>query len=610
MTDRGNIERDSVGIQEIETRPDLQPREALDPEIVTEYAEAMEAGDEFPPVKAVLSEDGEHIWLWDGFHRLAAAEKIGRERIRVDLAIGTLRAAILLSVQANATHGLRRSNADKRKAVVTLLQDPEWSEWSDREIARRTRTSHPFVAKIRAQGGNVSTLRKYRDQDGNVHAMDVAPITEANQARAEEAEAGVDDSDLGMICRTSIDYADYYIKRTNLPTLRAALKYEEQHRQRKTLIDMLENRIRHLETQDGPGGISQEEVKAGVWAYLHDHYNEDDVQSMLTEMSDARQWNNYGSIEPYLDGKPAMRNGIIHAVDEVVGELRDRRVALETKGSEHLAIWQIERAIRAYLEESYLDEDVIGMIGDLQMAKDYGPYVHFGDHVPPTVKKNDLIQAINNVIEQLNQTRRKATVRYESVDVVPEQVESVEVVESPSKPDARRSEAKVTYLPKTESTEEPEPLEEDAEESQRISGEGQRTSGPATIDISLVVDPEAGKFHIEVSERDVPEGTYRGKLEHLHQVLDVALARVWPEAKRALHPVEEAPEPEEEPEPPENDSGPHVDDYVKWGSSPGQHGQLINTSHNGEVGYVRDQLDVIRKFPMHMLTVVQRAAVA
>jgi hypothetical protein len=39
------------------------------------------------------------------------------------------------SVSANAPHGLRRTNADKRRAVVRLLEDTEWSQWADREIA-------------------------------------------------------------------------------------------------------------------------------------------------------------------------------------------------------------------------------------------------------------------------------------------------------------------------------------------------------------------------------------------------------------------------------------------------------------------------------------------
>ena len=44
---------------------------------------------------------------------------------------------------------MRRSNADKRKVVTRLLKDEEWSEWSDREIARQCKVDHKTVAKIR-----------------------------------------------------------------------------------------------------------------------------------------------------------------------------------------------------------------------------------------------------------------------------------------------------------------------------------------------------------------------------------------------------------------------------------------------------------------------------
>jgi hypothetical protein len=47
------------------------------------------------------------------------------------------RDALLFSVGANAIHGHRRTNEDKRRAVDVLLNDPEWRVWNDSEIARR-----------------------------------------------------------------------------------------------------------------------------------------------------------------------------------------------------------------------------------------------------------------------------------------------------------------------------------------------------------------------------------------------------------------------------------------------------------------------------------------
>ena len=62
---------------------------------------------------------------------------------------GTQRDAVLFSVGANGSHGLRRTNADKRRAVETLLRDAEWSQWSNREVARKCSVDESLVRNMR-----------------------------------------------------------------------------------------------------------------------------------------------------------------------------------------------------------------------------------------------------------------------------------------------------------------------------------------------------------------------------------------------------------------------------------------------------------------------------
>jgi hypothetical protein len=126
-----------------------QPRAQLDPETLDNYIQGLQEGTRFPPV--TLFYDGENYWLADGFHRVRAHEESGQDKIMAEVKVGTRREAILYSVGANATHGLRRSNADKRRVVETLLNDPEWRQWSDREIASRCNVSHPLVGQIRQE---------------------------------------------------------------------------------------------------------------------------------------------------------------------------------------------------------------------------------------------------------------------------------------------------------------------------------------------------------------------------------------------------------------------------------------------------------------------------
>ena len=137
-------------IARIKADPQAQPRAQLDQELIAEYAEAMQAGAEFPPV--VVFEDGEaSCWLADGFHRLEATRQVGKKEITAEVRRGDRRAAILFSAGANATHGCRRSNNDKRRAVTKLLEDPEWAEWSDIRIAEAAKVSPPFVATVREE---------------------------------------------------------------------------------------------------------------------------------------------------------------------------------------------------------------------------------------------------------------------------------------------------------------------------------------------------------------------------------------------------------------------------------------------------------------------------
>lgn len=141
----------TLAIDDITQDPQCQPRQRLDESTITEYAQAMHDGATFPPV--TVYQEGATYWLADGFHRVAGAQAAGITEINVDIRPGRIRDAMLHAVGANATHGLRRSNTDKRRAVETMLTDDEWSRLSDREIARRCAVTHPFVAKLRRESG-------------------------------------------------------------------------------------------------------------------------------------------------------------------------------------------------------------------------------------------------------------------------------------------------------------------------------------------------------------------------------------------------------------------------------------------------------------------------
>ena len=57
---------------------------------------------------------------------------------------------VQLTGRFSATHGLRRTNADKRRAVRLILEDEEWSHWTSNQIANACHVSRGLVEAVRS----------------------------------------------------------------------------------------------------------------------------------------------------------------------------------------------------------------------------------------------------------------------------------------------------------------------------------------------------------------------------------------------------------------------------------------------------------------------------
>lgn len=149
-----------------------QPRMLINTDVVEDYASQIEAGRELPPL--VVFHDGAEYWLADGFHRYhARATVLGAAMIECDVREGTQEDAIVYSCGANAEHGLRRTNADKRRAVMIMLSHRP--TWSDREIAQHCSVTHPFVGVMRELSGNGCQIRD-ASRGEVTYKMDVAGL--------------------------------------------------------------------------------------------------------------------------------------------------------------------------------------------------------------------------------------------------------------------------------------------------------------------------------------------------------------------------------------------------------------------------------------------------
>jgi hypothetical protein len=142
------MEVQNLSIDRIRTDGDTQARAGHDSDTIREYAELMEAGRTFPPL--VVFDDGDQIWLADGFHRLLAAKNAGRTDVACEVRKGTLDEAKWFACGANADHGLRRSHDDKRQAIRRALLHPNSHQLSDRQIAEHVGVDPKTVGRERA----------------------------------------------------------------------------------------------------------------------------------------------------------------------------------------------------------------------------------------------------------------------------------------------------------------------------------------------------------------------------------------------------------------------------------------------------------------------------
>jgi len=205
-----------LNIDQLRIDGDIQPREELDQDTVSEYADRMKNGDKFPPMLAF--HDGSDYWLVDGFHRFAAYARNDTHVVFAEVRNGTKRDAALAAVECNATHGKRRSNADKRRSVMRLLEDAEWGQWSDREIARRCGVSYMTVSRMRPslsqsdseEGKTYGELcgeaqtRAYTTKHGTTATMNTSNIGKSSSTDDEYEEVVIDEDTGEVIENASV----------------------------------------------------------------------------------------------------------------------------------------------------------------------------------------------------------------------------------------------------------------------------------------------------------------------------------------------------------------------------------------------------------------------
>jgi uncharacterized ParB-like nuclease family protein len=146
--------RTDLSVDAIRTMRLLQPREVpWDDKTVRAYADAMRQGDKFPPILVARVKGA--LYVADGFHRLAATHRAKRKTITALVAPMSEGEAFLVSIHANATHGLPLKPIDKRRILSRYVEEGlhrrgDGSVKSSRKIAEELRrmVSHTMVASF------------------------------------------------------------------------------------------------------------------------------------------------------------------------------------------------------------------------------------------------------------------------------------------------------------------------------------------------------------------------------------------------------------------------------------------------------------------------------
>lgn len=130
-----------LAIQDIIVDPTIQIRQANHEQTIQRYEEAF---DRLPPVDVFDTPEGR--LLADGFHRIAAAERLGHTKIEAKIHKGTRKDAAEHAVISNTKNADPLTPEERNEGIRRLKQlNPKWSL---RQIADAMSVSYPTIKRV------------------------------------------------------------------------------------------------------------------------------------------------------------------------------------------------------------------------------------------------------------------------------------------------------------------------------------------------------------------------------------------------------------------------------------------------------------------------------
>lgn len=190
---RSRNENQILEIARIRRDGGTQPRQGMNEDVVSDYVAALADGVQFPPIDVMF--DGKDYWLYDGFHRIESHLRSGRTEIAARVVPGTLEEAQWRSYAANQSHGLRRSTADKERAIRSALQHKKAQGLSDVVVAKHLGVSDKTVAKYRERMESTSEIPRLDTRigaDGKERPASISKKASDSVAAANAARSGIE----------------------------------------------------------------------------------------------------------------------------------------------------------------------------------------------------------------------------------------------------------------------------------------------------------------------------------------------------------------------------------------------------------------------------------
>jgi hypothetical protein len=163
ITEADNIQVIDINIHLIRRDGGTQPRGVLDEDHINDLLYALKNGAKLEAI--LIYYDGENYWLTDGYHRLAAIIRHGKNKIKAIIRQGTLQDAQWHSFSVNQHNVLKRSNADKQRAIIGALKHSYGVSSSNLDIARHCGVDEKTVRTWRSsleESGEIQSC-EYRE---------------------------------------------------------------------------------------------------------------------------------------------------------------------------------------------------------------------------------------------------------------------------------------------------------------------------------------------------------------------------------------------------------------------------------------------------------------